>query len=127
MGICEAGLAETIDYVLKLFSLSDQQQLVNNIFITGGLAQIPGLKERLWKEMMEIRPFQSTYAIKLATNPTLDAWHGARKFATTGNNVNSFSVNKAEYEEKGGEFLKENCLSNRYYKTPLEKLDSSII
>lgn len=36
MGIVEAGVAETIDYVLKLFSAEDQQRLVDNIFLTGG-------------------------------------------------------------------------------------------
>ena len=44
VGLSEAGLAETIDYVLKLFSAEDQQKLVNNIFITGGTAKIPGLQ-----------------------------------------------------------------------------------
>jgi actin-related protein 5 len=37
MGIGEAGLAETIDYVLKLFPAEDQQRLVNNVYLTGGL------------------------------------------------------------------------------------------
>jgi actin-related protein 5 len=36
MGIVEAGIAETIDYVLKLFPADEQQRLVDNIFLTGG-------------------------------------------------------------------------------------------
>lgn len=36
MGNGEAGIAETIDYVLKFFSAEDQQRLVDNIFLTGG-------------------------------------------------------------------------------------------
>jgi actin-related protein 5 len=129
MGNCEAGLAEAIDYVLKLFPADEQQKLVDNIFITGGIAQLPGLKERLTKELTEIRPFKSTFNLKIADNPSLDPWLGAKKFATSGSNVTNYSINKQEYYEKGGEYIKENCLSNRYYKTPLDalKIDSAII
>lgn len=118
IGICEAGLAETIDYVLKLFNADDQQRLVNNIFVTGGCARLPGLKERLEKELLEMRPFESTFSVKIANDPTLDAWYGAKKFATTGNNVQNYSISRKEYLETGGEYLKENSLSNRYFKTP---------
>lgn len=38
----QAGIAETIDYVVKLYDASTQQQLVNNVFITGGCAYLPG-------------------------------------------------------------------------------------
>jgi actin-related protein 5 len=125
MGIGEAGLAETIDYVLKLFPAEDQQRLVDNIFITGGTAKLPGLKARLERELMEMRPFQSTFNVKLASDVSLDAWNGAKKFARNGNNISTFSVNKSDYTEMGGEYLKENCMSNFYYKTPLEKIDIS--
>lgn len=128
IGSCEAGLAETIDYVLKLFPIDEQQKLVDNIFITGGGALLPGLKERLEKELLEMRPFQSTFGVKVANDPSLDAWNGARKFATTGHNVNNFSISKKDYFELGGEYLKENCLSNKYFKTPMiPKVDGTMM
>lgn len=126
MGIIEAGLAETIDYVLKLFTSAEQQQLVDNIFLTGGIAGLKGLKERLCRELMEIRPFQSTFNVKIANDPTFDCWNGARKFTTSGN-MSTHAVTKEDYFEMGGEYLKENCFSNYYYKTPAEKIDNSII
>ena len=128
MGIVEAGLAETIDYVLKLFTASEQQQLVDNIFLTGGIAKLPGLKERLNRELMEIRPFQSTFNVKIANDPSLDCWNGARKFTTaSGNNLTSNSITKEEYFELGGEYIKENCMSNCYSKTPAEKIDPTVV
>lgn len=42
IGSSEAGLAETIEYVLKLFTSIEQQQLVDNIFLTGGCAHFTG-------------------------------------------------------------------------------------
>lgn len=126
MGIGEAGLAETIDYVLKLFTATEQQQLVDNIFLTGGIAKLPGLKERLCRELMEIRPFQSKFNVKIAKDGSLDAWNGARKFTTSGNNLNAHSITKDEYYELGGEYIKENCFSNCYYQTPAEKIDTTV-
>lgn len=125
IGIGEAGLAETIDYVLKLFPAEDQQRLVDNIFLTGGVSKIPGLLERLNKELMEIRPFQSTFATKLAKDPSLDAWNGARKFATTAGNLSKFQITRGDYNEKGGEYIEEHYASNSYFPTPAatEKFD----
>lgn len=124
IGVGEAGLAETIDYVLKLFPAEHQQRLVDNIFLTGGVAKLPGLRERLDKELMEMRPFQSTFATKLAKDPSLDAWNGARKFALSDNNLHNFAFTQAEYQEKGGEYVKEYFASNSYYPTPMgEKFD----
>lgn len=118
IGVQEAGLAETIDYVLKLFNADEQQKLVDNIFITGGATRIAGLKERLDKELMEIRPFQSTFKVKLARDPSLDAWNGARKFAASSSNLQSYSITRSEYDEFGGEYVKEYYASNRYFPTP---------
>jgi actin-related protein 5 len=42
MGSCEAGLAETINFVLKLFSPEDQLLLADNVFLTGGCSKFPG-------------------------------------------------------------------------------------
>lgn len=38
----QAGIAETVDYVVKLYDAETQQQLVKNIFVTGGCANLPG-------------------------------------------------------------------------------------
>ena len=52
-------------------------------------------------------------------NPVLDAWYGARKWARTlSNNLRTVSVTREEYDEKGGEYLKENFASNLYVPTP---------
>lgn len=124
MGVCEAGLAETIDYVLKLFPADDQLRLVNNLFLTGGPSKIPGLIERLNKELLEMRPFQSTFAVKIAKDPSLDAWNGARKFATTAGNLLKYQITREDYNEKGGEYIKECYASNKYFPTPIgEKFD----
>lgn len=117
-------MAETIDYVLKLFPAEDHQKLVDNIFLTGGVVKLPGLIERLNKELMEMRPFESTFSAKIAKDPSLDAWNGARKFATTSGNLQKFQISKSDYSEMGDEYVKEYYASNSYYPTPIgEKFD----
>lgn len=42
IGLTEAGIAETVDYVFKLFDPATQLLLANNVFLTGGCACFPG-------------------------------------------------------------------------------------
>lgn len=117
IGSAEAGIAETIDFVLKLYSPEIQTRLVGNVFLTGGPASIPGLLERLNRELREIRPFGTNYRVSIAKNSHLDAWYGARDFGLSGN-LPEYLVSRREYEEKGGEYLKEHTASNTYTRSP---------
>ncbi|XP_034230197.1 actin-related protein 5 [Thrips palmi] len=118
IGIEEAGLAETIAYVLKMYSPEDQNKLVSNIFLTGGCAHLPGLKERLECELREIRPFQSEFHIGMSRDPSLSAWIGACEFARQPNFKTDILISKEDYAEKGGEYLKEHKASNIYNASP---------
>lgn len=42
IGSSEAGITETIDYVLKQFTVKEQALLSQNIFVTGGCAKLKG-------------------------------------------------------------------------------------
>ncbi|CAH2043689.1 unnamed protein product, partial [Iphiclides podalirius] len=125
MGNLEAGLAESMEYVFKHFSTEDQLLLANNVFLTGGCSQFPGLKERLERELLEMRPFQSTHRVVVANSPSLDAWYGARDFAGS-NDFENWCITKEEYYEMGGEYLKEHHASNKYYKSPAPIVDNTL-
>ncbi|XP_063386419.1 actin-related protein 5 [Cydia fagiglandana] len=125
MGNLEAGLAETLEYVFKHFSAKDQLLLANNVFLTGGCSQFPGLKERLERELLEMRPFQSTHKVVTAKNASLDAWYGARDFAGS-NEFENWCVSKEDYYELGGEYLKEHHASNKYFKSPAPIVDNTL-
>lgn len=81
----------------------------------------PGMKVRIEKELLEMRPFQSSFQVQLASNPVLDAWYGARDWALDHLEDNNVWVTRKEYEEKGGEYLKEHCASNSYVPIRLPK------
>eukprot|EP00095_Tigriopus_kingsejongensis_P010207 snap_masked-scaffold704_size109063-processed-gene-0.8 protein:Tk10207 transcript:snap_masked-scaffold704_size109063-processed-gene-0.8-mRNA-1 annotation:"actin-related protein 5" len=117
VGHDQAGISETIQFVLRSFPESLQQDLVNNVFLTGALAQIPGFKSRLETDLREMRPFQSTFAVHIAQDPTLDAWTGAKDFVRE-EPLDGIFMSRQEYDEKGTECFKEHRCSNKFYKTP---------
>ncbi|KAH8414113.1 hypothetical protein KR222_007304 [Zaprionus bogoriensis] len=113
IGCTEMGLAELIGFVLKLFPAAEQQRLVDHVYLTGSCAQFPGLKERLSKELLEMRPFQSSFAIYESNDPTLSAWLGACLEAKE-----TSLTTRAQYQELGSEYFREHSASNLYYPTP---------
>lgn len=76
-----------------------------------------GLKERLNREMMQIRPFQAVYNIVVAKDVNSNAWHGARDLANS-NSFSEYLISKNDYLEYGGEYIKEHYASNKYFPTP---------
>lgn len=117
VGNVEAGLAETIEFVLKRFTPEEQSALVSNIFLTGGCASFPGLVERLERELMEIRPHKSSFKVICVDDSVLAAWNGGKILASLPEFKNTFFT-KADYEEKGGEYFKEHSTSNYYFPSP---------
>jgi actin-related protein 5 len=43
-----------------------QDTLVQNVFLTGGNVMYPGMKARVEKELLEMRPFQSSFQVQTA-------------------------------------------------------------
>ncbi|XP_061745233.1 actin-related protein 5 [Nerophis ophidion] len=112
----QMGLMETLQYVLARYTPEQQEALVSNVFLTGGNMQYPGMKERMERELLAIRPFQSHFKVTMATRPALDAWLGARDWALEhppGGGGEGW-ISRQDYEEKGGEYLSEHCASNVY-------------
>lgn len=81
----------------------------------------PGLKVRIEKELLAMRPFQSSFQVQLASNPVLDAWYGARDWALDHLDDDAVWITRKEYEEKGGEYFKEHSASNIYVPIHLPK------
>lgn len=125
IGSSEAGIIETIDFVLKLFTADEQLLLANNVFVTGGCAQLSGLKARIERELMSIRPFQTPYKVILAENSTLDAWNGARDMATAAD-FQQYLTTRNDYLEFGGECFREHFASNRYFSTPSQTIAAAM-
>ncbi|XP_069608437.1 actin-related protein 5 [Ranitomeya imitator] len=127
IGEDQAGLAETIQYMLDRYPREVQQELVQNVFLTGGNVMYPGIKARMEKELLQMRPFGSTFHVSLAAHPVLDAWQGASEWALQNLEKEEGWISRKEYEEMGGEYLKEHVASNRYTAIRLPKPASRTI
>ncbi|CAL4207503.1 unnamed protein product, partial [Meganyctiphanes norvegica] len=66
-GLEQGGITSTIQYVLNLFDEDKQKRLVNNIFLTGGPASLPGLTKRIERDLLAMRPFKSTFKVNVAS------------------------------------------------------------
>ena len=113
-----ASISETIEFVLKNFSPEIQRDLVNNVFLTGSLANLPGLKERLEVDLMAMHPFKSTFNVFQAKNPLVDSWDGPKKLVEIHLRENDYFITKNDYKEKGQKYFKEHPFSNFYNPTP---------
>ncbi|XP_051789233.1 actin-related protein 5 [Erpetoichthys calabaricus] len=120
----QAGIVETLQYVLDRYPKEQQNLMVNNILLTGGNVSYPGIRERLEKELLAIRPFQSQFQVHLASNPILDGWYGARNWALQYKDQDTGWISRTEYEEKGGEYLKEHGASNLFVPIRISKQTS---
>ncbi|KAF9434192.1 Nuclear actin-protein involved in chromatin remodeling [Entomortierella beljakovae] len=104
IGLDQTGIIETIQDVLKRFDVQARERLVKNILVTGGMAQIPGLVERLDSSIRSILPFSADkkgYEVRRAQDCVLDAWRGAAMIGRDPDRVKKSIVTRQEYEEYG--------------------------
>lgn len=132
-GIEQCGLAEAIAMVSQCggfggrgFSGTDDDRasVVKEVFLTGGVASMRGLKKRVCVELRKILPEdlgdQAIGGVRVAGDPNLDAWRGAALFAERGeHSFRNGCVTRSEYEEMGSGYLKEHAFSNRFFATPV--------
>ncbi|KYQ92147.1 actin related protein 5 [Tieghemostelium lacteum] len=117
IGLDQMGLMETIQLVISqiqsLQGVKMRDQICRNIFITGGNSNIKNFKERLHYEITQICQPDTHINIVKQLNSSLDAWLGARQWALDNqSHWASVSVSKAEYQEKGFDYLKSHFASN---------------
>ena len=77
IGVDQAGLAECVSFVSARLTEEEKNAILPNVFISGGLASLAGLVERLEREIQMIAPYGSTVKVVRAQDPRLDSWKGA--------------------------------------------------
>lgn len=104
MGIDSAGIVEILNDTFQRYG-DTQFMLANDIFLTGGNVKYPGFIRRLENEIRAIRPIDSSFRIRVAKNPELDAWNGASKYARDYYEHKDTWWTKEMYNEEGFERL----------------------
>ncbi|XP_073985752.1 actin-related protein 5 isoform X2 [Rhodnius prolixus] len=126
VGSDQAGLIDTVEYILKQFSHKDAERLAADICLCGGSANLKGLARRMSREIIQIRPFKSKVSVRISKSPSFGGWFGLRDIALNENLLSGYSITSSDYKEKGAEHLKQHRSSNPYFRTPLPNLDVEI-
>ena len=115
-GVDQAGLVEIIEgIVMGRFSDARQQQaLLKDVFLTGGNTVFESFEDRLSRELRAVLPSDFDTRVRKATDPVLDAWKGAAGWWASSNasEREAATVTRAEYMEKGSDYIKEHNLGN---------------
>jgi len=114
-GLDQAGIVEIAADILtsRLSDPLHQAAMVKDVFLTGGNTLFQGFEERLRTDLRAFLPTGAPLQVRRARDPLLDAWRGAAKWAGTQAARDAF-VTRAEYAEKGAEYLKVRWSSKIY-------------
>ncbi|KAH7078134.1 hypothetical protein BKA63DRAFT_509829 [Paraphoma chrysanthemicola] len=115
-GLDQAGIVEIASNILteRLADSPHRDSVLKDIFLTGGNTFFQGFEERLRNELRAVLPAEQTIQVRAAKDRVLDAWRGAASWAGKKDNRGNF-ITRAEWAEKGGEYIKEHALGNAGY------------
>jgi len=118
-GLDQAGIVEIASDIL-LHRISDparRNDILRDVFCTGGNTAFQGFEERLRKEMIAVLPAGSVLKVRKAGDVCLDAWKGAAKWCRATEKNAEWKraiVTRQDYLEKGSEYLKEHRMGNDF-------------
>ena len=112
-GVDQAGIVEIAEDILmqRLGTHTSRDAMLKDVFVTGGYSLFKGFEQRLTSELRAVLPADVQLGVRSAKDPVLDAWRGAARWAATQESRRVF-VTREEYQEKGGEYIKEHNLGN---------------
>jgi actin-related protein 5 len=112
-GLDQAGIVEIAANILteRLGDSAHRDDVLRDIFLTGGNTLFEGFEERLKRELRAVLPAEQSMRVRRAGDCVLDAWRGAAKWAGDKGGRTSW-VSREEWREMGGEYIKEHGLGN---------------
>jgi actin-related protein 5 len=115
-GLDQAGIVEIASNILteRLADHAHRDSVLKDIFLTGGNTMFQGFEERLRQELRAVLPAEQSINVRKAKDSVLDAWRGAAVWAGKRENRGSF-ITRAEFLEKGSEYIKEHDAGNASY------------
>ncbi|OAL43586.1 actin-like ATPase domain-containing protein [Pyrenochaeta sp. DS3sAY3a] len=115
-GLDQAGIIEIASTILteRLADAPARDAVLKDIFLTGGNTLFHGFEDRLRAELRAVLPAEQELQVRRAKDCVLDAWRGAAAWAGRKEARGCF-VTRAEFLEKGDEYIKEHGLGNASY------------
>ena len=107
-GVDQAGIVEIAADILlhRLQAPEQKENILKDVFCTGGNVLFRGFEERLRSELLAVLPANAPLGVRLAKDPLLDAWRGAAGWARKTEDWKAARVTREEYSEKGADYIK---------------------
>lgn len=100
LGLQQAGLPEVCATAVQALPEQLHGLLYSNVLLTGGASRLPGLRERLERELRSLTPQEYGLHVLLPEEPLTFAWKGGSQFAAS-HEFARVAMTKAQYEEDG--------------------------
>lgn len=123
VGVEQCGLIEAISTCVRSFPEHDRQNIVNEVFVSGGVGAMRGLEHRLKRDLRSVFPMAWGDDIELgiwrAKDAELDTWRGAALFAEQGGQrFEDALVSRTDFDEMGADYIREHLFGNTFVPTP---------
>jgi actin-related protein 5 len=114
-GVDQAGLIEISSGIMQ--RSGHQNELIQDIFVTGGFASLEGFDTRIERELRTVLPAGAPLRVRKAEDVKSDAWRGAGKWwREMGSEARKKNfVTKKVWEECGPDYLVEHEMGNVPY------------
>jgi hypothetical protein len=93
-----AGLPAAVVQSIQACPLPFQPALYQSIHLVGGLSRMPGLKERLEREIRSLAPCEFPVSVSACPDPTSQVWRAANRFAAQ-HPVENWSMSREDVAE----------------------------
>lgn len=116
-GLDSAGIVEIAADILshRVSSIGNgADDFLKDIFLTGGNTLFQGFDDRLRSELRSVMPAGAEIVVRGAQDRILDAWKGAASWVREAEEWKKVRVGRAEYLEKGSDYIKEHRLGNAF-------------
>lgn len=117
VGNRQSGLGEVINIVAQRLPRDAREDILSDVFISGGLAHVPGISERIYNECRVIVPYGLEFSVRTAADPTLDSWKGAAGLAKL-QDIERLEVTTESLIEHGEDYVVEHELGNLHIPKP---------
>ena len=109
LGLEVDGIHSAICNSISKCDVDIHSQLYGNIVLSGGTTLLPGIADRLWKEITALSPSSTIVNVSAPPERNYSAWIGGSLLAT----LSSFEqmwISKEEYDEDGPSIVSRKCL-----------------
>ncbi|KAI9848588.1 MAG: Nuclear actin-protein involved in chromatin remodeling [Sclerophora amabilis] len=111
-GVDQAGVLEIATEMLTQRLPASRDELLKDVFLTGGNTLFQGFEDRLTNELRAVLPAGAPLRLRKAADAVRDPWRGAARWvSSSGADITTIPwktarVTRAEYLEKGADYMK---------------------